>query len=156
MREVMERSLSLDELADVAARLHDSPFSLGESTFQDGFWVGVFLRPVWDDPAVRHRGVPLVFVASRVPVVKALVRVSGVSHVEVVDEARIGTYFFNELEWVGAGLELRFEPRLRITLRGERLAVTYAEEALADVWADYRQFFLVQSGPRIVGAGAGW
>ena len=143
---------SFEELDEVMSSLHDCPFDFDRTSLDDatGTWSGTFLRPLWEDPRAEHRGVSLLYVRSRLPVVEATLTVSGVKSQSVIDDQGIGRYTFNEVERISNGLLLRFNEAMRIDLHlAGPIAATYDEQPLPGFCAIYRQFFLVQSGPVI-------
>ena len=148
----MEHISSLEQLDEIMSNLHDCPFDLERATFDVDAktWTGIFLRPLWEDPRAEHWGFPLLFVRSRLPVTEASLTVAGVSAVQIIDDQGIGTYDFNELERAPDGVRLCFNQALRIDLNlAGSIDATYDEKLLPGVRATYRQFLLVQSGPKI-------
>jgi hypothetical protein len=149
----MQHISSLEQLDEAVSNLHDCPFDLERATFDANAktWTGIFLRPLWDDPRAEHRGLSLLYVRSRLPVVEATLIVSGVASQAVFDDQGIGRYSFNEIESISNGVRFRFNEALYIDLylRGP-VAATYDEQPAPGLCAIYRQYLLLQSGPRIV------
>lgn len=149
---VMHEIGSFEELVDTMVALHDCPFDLERSSFSEpsGSWTGVFLRPLWDDPRAKHRGVPFVYQQSKLPVAEAWLTITGVATVTIVEDQGIGRYSFNEVQRTADGISLCFNEQMRIDLhiRGS-VSARYQERVLQGVQAVYRQFLLVQAGPTI-------
>jgi hypothetical protein len=142
---------SVEQLDEVMSNLHDCPFDLDRATFDEvtRTWTGFFLRPLWDDPRAEHGGFSILYVRSRLPVAEATLKVSGVTHCVVADNARIGRYSFNEIRSIPNGVRLHFNEDLDIDLELGAIDTNYEERALPELCAIYRQYFLVQSGPSI-------
>lgn len=147
---------SYAELRRILADLHDCPFDVDQSKFEQGTssWRGQFLRPLWDSPAARHKGLPFIISWSHLPVVEAILKIEGVRSVSVTDKARIGRYTFNEPERVDGGIRLHFDPELTIDLElfGE-VRGSLEEQSAPGLVALYRQVFLVPTGPVIKSVG---
>ena len=143
---------SFEQINEVMSNLHDCPFDLDRAVFDAATetWRGTFLRPLWDDPRAKHRGLSLLYLQSQLPVVEATLTIAGVRNHSIVDDPGIGRYTFNEIKQITDGVRLVFNEALSIDLHlsGEVLA-TYDEQPLPGVCAIYKQLFLVQSGPRI-------
>ena len=142
---------SVEQLDEVMSNLHDCPFDLDRAIFDEASrtWTGFFLRPLWDDPRAEHRGFSILYVRSRLPVAETTLTVSGVSNCVVADNARIGRYSFNEIQPLANGVRLHFNEDLDIDLEFAALDADYEERPLADVYAIYQQYFLLQTGPHI-------
>ncbi len=132
--------------------LHDCPFDLGQAQFdaESHQWLGRFLRPVWEAPEAQHRRRAILIMESRLPVVEVRLRLRAITTVRIVDDQGIGRYTFNRVERIKGGLQLVFNERLKVemTIEGEPTA-TYEEAAMVDIWAEYRQVLLVQTGPTL-------
>ena len=142
---------SLEQLDKVMPELHDCPFDLDRAVFDEAThtWTGFFLRPLWDDPRAEHRGLSILYVRSRLPVSEVMLQFSGVSKCVVADNTRIGRYTFNQVSPAANGVRLHFNENLDIDLELPAIDVTWNERPLPEVRAIYRQYLLVQSGPRI-------
>ncbi len=150
----MKQMSSYRDLDDIMSNLHDCPFYLERASYDEaaGMWRGIFIRPLWDDPRVRHRGVPLLYLRSRLPVAEASLTIAGVRSLEVIADQGIGQYTFDELERTAGGLRLRFNEALCLNLElSGTLEAVYDERPLPGYCAIYRQLFLVQTGPIIEG-----
>jgi hypothetical protein len=150
--EAMRDLISFDQLAEVMSALHDCPFDLDRAVFSEETlkWTGTFFRPRWDDPAAEHAGWALVYGRSRLPVAEAFVGVANVAATSVLDDVGIGRYNFNQVERTRDGIRLCFNEAMRIELRlAGPVHATYEERVSSRLRAVYRQFLLVQSGPRI-------
>jgi hypothetical protein len=148
----MKQISSYQELDAIMSNLHDCPFDLDRARHDEGtgVWSGTFIRPLWDDPRAQHRGVPLLYLRSRLPVAEAALTIAGVRSLEVIADQGIGQYSFNELECTAGGLRFHFNEALRIDLGlPGTLEATYDEQPLPGYCAIYRQLFLVQTGPII-------
>jgi hypothetical protein len=148
----MVQIYSFEQLDEVMSNLHDCPFDLDRAVFDatTETWRGTFLRPLWDDPRAKHRGLALLYQHSRLPVVEATLTIAGVKNHSVVDDQGIGRYTVSEVEQIPNGLRLSFNEALHIDLHlaGGVLA-TYDEQPLSGICAIYRQYFLMQTGPEI-------
>lgn len=142
---------SVEQLDEVMSELHDCPFDLDRALFNEAThtWTGFFLRPLWDDPRAEHRGFSILYVRSQLPVAEVTLHFLGVSKCAVADNARIGRYTFNQVEPAANGLRLHFNENLDIDLELAAIDITYDERPLPEVRAIYRQYLLMQSGPRI-------
>jgi hypothetical protein len=143
---------SFEQLNQVGSNLHDCPFDLDRAVFDatTEIWRGIFLRPLWDDPRAKHRGLSLLYLQSQLPVVEATLAIEGVRNHSIVDDQGIGRYTFNELEHITDGVRLAFNEALYINLHLDGgVSATYDEQPLLGVCAIYKQLFLVQSGPKI-------
>ncbi len=82
--------------------------------------------------------------------VEATLTIAGVKKHAVVDDQGIGRYTLNEVERISDGVRLSFNEALHIDLQlaGGVLAI-YDEQPLPELCAIYRQYFLIQSGPKI-------
>lgn len=142
---------SVEQLDEAMSNLHDCPFDLDRATFDEATrtWTSFFLRPLWDDPRAEHAGFSILYVRSRLPVAEATLKVSGVTHCVVADNARIGSYSFNEIQSIPNGVRLHFNEGLDIDLELGAIDANYEERPLPGLCAIYRQYFLVQSGPSI-------
>lgn len=132
-------------------RLHDCPFDLEQARFDElgHEWLGRFLRPVHEGPAVQRCG-SFLLGEVRLPVVEALVRFRGVRGVRVLDDPRIRRFSFNRVREIGGGLRLEFNEQLRIELMlTEAWVATYDEAPLPGIEAVYRSVLLVELGPWI-------
>ena len=147
---------SVEELDEVMSNLHDCPFDLDRAIFDEAThtWTGFFLRPLWDDPRAEHRGFSILYVRSRLPVAEATLTVSGVGNCVVTDNARIGSYSFNEIQPTANGVRLNFNENLDIEFELNAIEASYEERPVPELCAIYRQYFLVQSGPSIETAAA--
>jgi hypothetical protein len=143
---------SFEELEQVMLNLHDCPFDLDRAMFDAvaQTWTGIFLRPDWEDPRAEHKGLPLIYTSTRLPVVEGTLTLHGVTDQFLNDEEGINTYGFDELERQANGVRLRYHEHLYIdlTLAGA-IAGTYEERPLPGLVAIYREYFLLQSGPDI-------
>jgi hypothetical protein len=155
MRPSMSHSMchisSFEELNEVMSNLHDCPFDLDPAKFNGitKTWTGVFLRPAWEDPRAEHRGLSLLYVRSRLPVVEATLTLSGVMDQSIVDDQGIGQYSFNEIQRIGNDVRLRYNEAMYVDLYlAGSLIATYNEEPLPGICAIYRQYFLLQTGPK--------
>ena|ERR1700682_2014966 len=143
---------SVEQLDKVMSNLHDCPFDLDRATFDEvtNTWTGFFIRPLWDDPRAEHRGFSILYVRSRLPVAEVTLKVSGVGNYIVADNGRIGRYSFNEIQPIANGVRLHFNEDLDINLELDgAIDANYEERPLPELWAIYRQYFLVQTGPSI-------
>jgi hypothetical protein len=143
---------SFEQLDEVMSNLHDCPFDLARSISDAASetWCGRFLRPLWDDPRAKHRGLFLLYSHARLPVVEATLTIAGVKNRSIVDDQGIGRYSLDEVLQIQNGVRLSFNEALRIDpyLAGW-ISATYDEQPLSGVYAIYRQYFLMQSGPEI-------
>jgi len=143
---------TFEELGDFLTKLHDCPFDFERTSFDkvSEIWSGIFLRPLWEDARAEHRGLPLLYFRTRLPVAEVTLTVARVLSVEVIEDQGIGLYTFNEIERAPSGLRLLFNQAMQINLQlSGPIEATYEEQPLHDRWAVYRQFMLVQSGPEI-------
>ena len=143
---------SFEQLDEVMTELHDCPFDLDRAVFDEATqtWTGFFLRPLWDDPRAEHRGLPILYVRTQLPVVEATLKLSGVRNWLVADNARIGRYSFNQIEPITNGIRLHFNENLDIDLDlSSSVDADYDERSMPELRAIYRQFFLLQCGPSI-------
>ena len=143
---------SFEQLDEVMTELHDCPFDLDRAVFDEATqtWTGFFLRPLWDDPRAEHRGLPILYVRTQLPVVEATLKLSGVRNWLVADNARIGRYSFNQIEPITNGIRLHFNEYLDIDLDlSSSVDADYDERSMPELRAIYRQFFLLQCGPSI-------
>jgi hypothetical protein len=143
---------SFEQLDEVMANLHDCPFDLDRAVFDatSETWRGIFLRPLWDDPRAKHRGIFLLYSHSRLPVVEATLTIAGVKKHSVVDDQGIVRYSVSEVEQIPNGVRLSFNEALHIDfdLAGS-ISATYDEQPVSGICAIYRQYFLMQTGPEI-------
>ena len=143
---------SFAQLDEVISNLHDCPFDLDRAVFDatTGTWCGTFLRPLWDDPRARHRGLTFLYLHSELPVVEAILTIVNVKNYSVNDDQGIGRYSVSEVEQIQNGVRLSLNEAMYIDfdLAGS-IAATYDEQPVSGIRAIYRQFFLIQSGPEI-------
>lgn len=150
----MDHVSTFEKLDQFMTKLHDCPFDFDRTRFDktSGMWSGKFLRPLWDDARAEHRGLPLLYLKTRLPVAEVSLTVAHVENVEVIEDQGIGLYTFNEIERASSGLRLLFNQAMQIHLQlSGPTEATYDEQPLPGRWAVYRQFLLVQSGPEIDG-----
>jgi len=144
---------SFEQLDEVMSNLHDCPFDLDRAVFDadSETWRGIFLRPLWDDPRAKHRGLFMVYSQSRLPVVESTLTISGVKNHSVTDDQGIGRYCVNEVQQIPKGVRLSFNEALQIDLDlAGSISATYDEQPVTGICAIYRQYFLMQTGPEIV------
>jgi len=143
---------SFEQLDEVMSNLHDCPFDLDRAVFDatTGTWRGTFLRPLWDDPRAKHRGLTFLYLHSQLPVVEATLTVENVKNHSVIDDQGIGRYSVSEVEQIPNGVRLSFNEALHIDfdLAGS-ISATYDEQPVSGICAIYRQYFLMQTGPQI-------
>jgi hypothetical protein len=143
---------SFEQLDEVISNLHDCPFDLDRAVFDvtSETWRGIFLRPLWDDPRAKHRGLFLLYSHSRLPVVEATLTIAGVKNHSVIDDQGIVRYSVNEVERMPNGVRLSFNEALHLDfdLAGS-ISATYDEQPVSGICAIYRQYFLMQTGPEI-------
>jgi hypothetical protein len=143
---------SFEQLDEVTSNLHDCPFDFDRAVFDatSETWCGIFLRPLWDDPRAKHRGLFLLYFHSRLPVVEATLTIAGVKNYSVIDDQGIGRYSVSEVERIPNGVRLSFNQALQIDfdLAGS-ISATYDEQPVSGICAIYRQYLLMQTGPEI-------
>jgi hypothetical protein len=136
--------------------LHDCPFALSRERF-DAFaqtWIGVFLRPVWEDSLAQHTGWRL-YGSTRLPVVEGKLTLTGVTGETVNDEEGIDIYGFTEITRLPNGVSFRYAEHLSIDVElAGPVAGTYEERPQPNLVAIYRQRLLLQSGPYFEQIGA--
>jgi len=146
---------SFEEFAEAMSNLHDCPFDLDKAAFdkQAGTWIGKFYRPLWEDQG-DSKGIKFLFWRWELPVVHAIVTVARVRDVQVMDDQDIERYTLNEIERTPDGIRIRSNEAMFIDIHlAEGIEATYDEQPLPGARAIYRGFFLVESGPKIEGAG---
>jgi hypothetical protein len=144
---------SFEGFDEVISNLHDCPFDLDRVVFDAATetWRGTFLRPLWDDPRAQHRGLIFLYLQSQLPVAEATLTIVNVKNYSVVDAQGIGRYSVTGIGKIPNGVRLSFNEALHIDFDlGESISATYEERVVADIRAIYRQYFLMQTGPKIV------
>jgi hypothetical protein len=142
----------IDDLERQMAWLHDCPFDLAQARFDRATreWQGQFLRPMWGSPKAKQRWRLLVVRESRLPVAEARLRLRRVTDVHVRNDQGIGTYGFNRVEPLPAGVRLLFNERMSVeVLCDGTVEGSYEETVVPDLRAVYRQFLILQTGPAI-------
>jgi hypothetical protein len=67
----------------------------------------------------------------------------------VVEDQGIGQYNFDEIETTSNGVRLRYNEAMYIDLHlAGSVVATYKEKPLPGICAIYRQYFLLQTGPK--------
>lgn len=143
---------SFEQLEEVISNLHDCPFDLDRSGFDAASetWRGIFLRPLWDDPRAKHRGLFLLYSHSQLPVAEATLTIAGVKNHSVLDDQGIGRYTVSEVQRLPNGVRLAFNEALQIDFElAGSISATYDEQSVSGIRAIYRQYFLMQTGPKI-------
>jgi len=143
---------SFEQLDEVMPNLHDCPFDIDRAVFDapTGTWRGTFLRPLWDDPRAKHRGLTFLYLHSQLPVVEATLTVLNVKEHSVIGGQGIGRYSLSEVEEIPNGVRFSFNEALHIDLDlTGSISATYDERPVSGICAIYRQYFLMQTGPKI-------
>ena len=106
-----------DELRTQLSLVHDCPFVLEESEYDDRtqVWRGTFYRPLWGSGAVESRRRFLLFRRYRVPLAAVTLEIRRVNTCTITHNSRIGAFTFNRVKTSDAGVVLCFNEAMEIS-----------------------------------------